>query len=120
MAQFERRSFPEINRVVYEITDAYGHTAELSPKELLQLLVFLQDFEQQIIQDAQDTRLPEEYSVEEIAHAREIMERGGTNITDLVLRRLQEDDLTSPDDIDKGEAYRRRAAGERLDWDDRP
>jgi len=66
-----------------------------SPKELLHLLVYLQDFEQQIIQDARDNReietmLERGYTLEEIKHARELQRYGSTDITDLVLRKLKE------------------------------
>jgi hypothetical protein len=41
MAQFEKREFPEINRTAYEITDDWGHIAQLSPEQATSLLLWL-------------------------------------------------------------------------------
>src|SRR5260370_12407653 len=41
MAQFEKREDPEINRTAYEITDDWGHTAQLSPEQATSLLLWL-------------------------------------------------------------------------------
>src|SRR5260370_40612414 len=43
MAQFEKREDPEINRTAYEITDDWGHTAQLSPEQATSLLLWLYD-----------------------------------------------------------------------------
>lgn len=83
-------------RHLYHIRSDYvKDSITMEPQELLQLLVYLQDFEQQIIADSQDNRelevmLERGYSVEEIKHAREIQKYGGTDITDLVRQKLEE------------------------------
>lgn len=49
--------YPVLGRHIYRIHSEYDkESIAVEPQELLQLLVYLQDFEQQIIQDSRDNR----------------------------------------------------------------
>ena len=52
MARFERRDFPEIGRIAYQITDDYGHQAELTPAQAYSLLEWLYQYRDELYEAA--------------------------------------------------------------------
>jgi hypothetical protein len=54
MAQFEKVDFPEINRTSIHITDDYSHTAQLSPEQAVDLLQWLYERRDELLNLAHD------------------------------------------------------------------
>jgi hypothetical protein len=95
-AEIERVEHPT-GHVHYIIHSEYSKDAlPVSAQELRDIYVWYVLHDRQVGEDAQhEARLEQHYSAEEITHARELLEHGSTEITDLVRRVLEESEERS-------------------------